>query len=124
MSSRSIQRDEWRKIALLSSLHFLVIAAFTLARIARDGFFLAELPAEMLPYVYIGVAFWTALVVWIMGRVSGGVPSHRTLQWALLVTGGSLVGFSYWFRFAGESAAIAFYLWSGAYGLVLVSQFW
>ncbi|NNE09997.1 MAG: hypothetical protein HKN20_15660, partial [Gemmatimonadetes bacterium] len=41
-----------------------------------------------------------------------------------LVTGGSLVGFSYWFRFAGESAAIAFYLWSGAYGLVLVSQFW
>ncbi len=124
MSIGNIQRDEWRKLVLLASLHFLVIAAFTLARIARDGFFLAELPAEMLPYVYIGVAVWTALVVAIMGRVSGGAPSHRILQWALFVTGLSLVGFSYWFLHAGESAAIAFYLWSGAYGLVLVSQFW
>lgn len=124
MLNWNLQRDEWKKLATLSVLHFLVIAAFTLARIARDGFFLAELPAEMLPYVYIGVALWTALVVYIMGRVSVGVATHRTLQWALLLTGASLLGFSYWFRLAGESAAIAFYLWSGAYGLVLVSQFW
>ncbi len=120
----NIQKSEVPLVVSLAVLHFLVIASFTLARIARDGLFLGELPVQMLPYVYVMVAIWTGFAVWAFGRLSARRASHITLARGLIWTSASLLVFSFWFAQAPRIAAVIFYLWSGAYGLILVSQFW
>ncbi|MCI0400713.1 MAG: hypothetical protein L0Z68_05365, partial [Gammaproteobacteria bacterium] len=119
-----VEREEAALVGSLSLLHFLIILAFTLARIARDGLFLSQLPAQYLPYVSLGLAVWMALAAHLFGRFTAGVAAHRTLSRATIGTGLSLVLFSVWLHFGSSAAAIAFYLWTGAYGLLLTSQFW
>jgi len=121
---RVINRDEWPVTTALCGLHFLIISAFTLAKIARDGLFLTELPASYLPYVSIGLAGVSAFAVAGFDKVSRAAPTHERLLWSFIVTGVSLVLFGFWFSVAGQTAAIPFYLWLGVYGLILVSQFW
>lgn len=119
-----IDTDEVHLVWSLSLLHFLVILAFTLARIARDGLLLSTLSVEYLPYISVGLAFWTALAVRLFDRLSAGVSSARVLSRAALLTGLSVALFSVWFRENGPTAAIVFYLWVSAYGVLLVAQFW
>ncbi len=119
-----IKKAERSLVLSLGTLHFLIIFAFTLARIARDGLFLSELPASYLPYAYLGLAGWTALAVFVFGRLTARRTAHNSLAFALCTTGFSLILFGGWFANSPRIAAIAFYLWSGAYGLILVSQFW
>lgn len=119
-----LEKGEARLVVSLSLLHFLVILSFTLARITRDGVLLSRLPVRFLPYVSLGLAVWMALASAGFGRLARGVASHKALVRALVLTGVSLVAFSVWFRRGDRAAAIAFYLWVGAYGVLLVSQFW
>jgi HEAT repeat protein len=119
-----VRKGEGRLVIALGILNFLVILAFTLARVARDGFLLSHLQARKLPYVSVGLALFMLLVSasagWLTRRASAG----RGLARISLITGLSLLGFSLWFRVGGAGAAVAFYLWTGAYGLLLISQFW
>ncbi|MGH9160773.1 MAG: hypothetical protein ACRD2X_12425, partial [Vicinamibacteraceae bacterium] len=119
-----IDTDEVHLVWNLSLLHFLVILAFTLARIARDGLLLSTVPVVYLPYISVGLAFWTALAVHLFDRVSAGVSSPKVLSRAALLTGVSVALFSVWFHEDGAAAAVAFYLWVSAYGVLLVAQFW
>jgi ATP/ADP translocase/HEAT repeat protein len=119
-----VQREEVGLVVALSALHFLVILAFTLARIARDGFLLTHLRARSLPYVTIALAGFVLLASKGAGLLTRGTSAGRGLSRMALTTGLSLVGFSLWFRVGGAAAAISFYLWTGVYGLLLVSQFW
>lgn len=119
-----IEPSEFVLIRTLFTLHFLIITAFTLGKTVRDGLYLEQLPARSLPLVYLGMAVWTALAVWLCNRLTRGLASHRSLATVLLFASGSLVLFFFAFRWWREVAAIAFYLWSGAVGLLLVSQFW
>jgi AAA family ATP:ADP antiporter len=52
------------------------------------------------------------------------VAAHNRLSLLLMGTGLSLLLFALWFRRAPGSAAIAFYLWTGVYGVALVAEFW
>lgn len=119
-----IRDEEMGLVGHLFALHFLVICAFIIAKTARDGLYLSELPATTLPYVYLGLAFWTALALAVYGRFFGKFASHRALVHWLWGTGATLVAFFFWFRISPGTPAVAFYLWIGAYGLLLVSQFW
>ncbi|MPZ20483.1 MAG: hypothetical protein GEV06_21605 [Luteitalea sp.] len=119
-----IDTDEVHLVWSLSLLHFLVILAFTLARIARDGLLLSTVSVVYLPYISVGLAFWTALAVHLFDRLSAGLSSPKVLSRAALLTGLSVALFSVWFRQDGPAAAIVFYLWVSAYGVLLVAQFW
>jgi hypothetical protein len=119
-----MRREEAALVGSLSLLHFLVILAFTLARIARDGLFLSQLPAQYLPYVSLGLAVWMALAAHLFGRFTAGVATHKALSRTAVGTGISLVLFCVWLHFNQSVASVAFYLWTGAYGLLLTSQFW
>jgi len=119
-----VRREEFPVTISLFLLNFLIIAAFTLAKIARDSLFLQKLPAQYLPYVFIGLAGFSALVVFAYGKLGKSASTHRVLVWGLVSTGVSLVLFGLWFRLAGQIAAIPFYFWLGAYGVILISQFW
>lgn len=108
----------------LFSLHFLVICAFIIAKTARDGLYLSSLSATTLPYVYLGLAFWTALALALYGRFFGRLSSHVALAHGLWGTSLTLLLFFLWFHLKPDLPAIVFYLWIGAYGILLVSQFW
>src|SRR5262245_51942194 len=119
-----MERDEAPLVGSLCLLHFLVICAFTLARVARDALLLSRLPVQYLPYITLGLAAWTAVTAFAFGRLTAGKATHRALGWALGGTGASLLLFLLWFRADDETAAVAFYAWTGAYGPLLVAEFW
>jgi len=120
---QAVRRDERGLTWSLALPYFLIIAAFTLGKIARDTFFLVELPAAYLPYVYIGMAALAAVTTGALGKLGPASAKHR-LSLVLALTGFSLLLFALWFRTAGKVPAVAFYLWSGVYGLTLVAEFW
>src|SRR4030095_4122449 len=118
-----IEPGEGGLVSSLTALHFLVILAFTLARIARDGFLLRRMSVTRLPYVSLALAAFMVVAGAGFARLARGSATHRALLRAPLATGASLPLFALWFRSGGTGAAIAFYLWTGTYGLLLVSQF-
>ena len=124
MAVIEVREGEGRLVVALGSLNFLVVLAYTLARVARDGFLLSHLPARSLPYVSVALAAFMLLVSTAAGRLTHGASAGQGLARIAVVTGVTLLGFSAWFRFGGGAAAVAFYLWTGAYGLLLLSQFW
>lgn len=120
---KSIRPSERPLAGALTATYFLIIGAFTIGKIARDSLFLAELPAEYLPYMYVGLAVLSAIAAAALGRVRVGSAKLR-LSFMLGGTGLSLLLFAGWFRLAPGVAAIAFYLWMGVYGVALVAEFW
>ena len=124
MAFIEVREGEGRLVVALGSLNFLVVLAYTLARVARDGFLLSHLAARSLPYVSVALAAFMLLVSTGAGRLTRGASAGQGLARIAVVTGVTLVGFSAWFRFGSGAAAVAFYLWTGAYGLLLLSQFW
>src|SRR5262245_8874604 len=119
-----IERDEVPLALSLRLLHFMVVRALPVARVARDGAFLSRLSVAYLPYVSVGLAAWMLLAAQAFGWLTRGASAARALSQALLATGLSLLLFAFWLRSGGPAAAVAFYLWTGAYGVLLVSQFW
>lgn len=120
-----IRPSERRLVLRFTALHFLIIASYTLARAARDVMFLDTLTSKGLPYLYVAVAMWTALVSSAYARVGYRQQMHRALAQLLVVCGLALVAFgAIGHKFHGPVPSVAFYLWTGAYGLILVSLFW
>lgn len=120
-----VRPSERRLVTRLFWLHFLLISSYTLARAARSAVFLEEVGSRRLPYVYVAVALFTALVSWVLGRVALRQQLQRSLAQSLGCCALSLFGFGLLLdRVGGQVPPIAFYLWTGAYGLLLVSLFW
>ncbi|MFQ5600588.1 MAG: hypothetical protein ACE5G2_08540, partial [Candidatus Krumholzibacteriia bacterium] len=88
-----IQEAEQGLVTRFFLLHALMIASYTLARTTRDAVFLEELHAERLPYIYIAVAGWTAVVSAVLGRLSARQSLHRALARSLVASGLILIGF-------------------------------
>jgi ATP/ADP translocase len=82
-----IERDEVPLVLSLGLLHFIVVLAFTVARIARDGALLSRLSVAYLPYVSVGLAAWMLLAAHAFGWITRGASAARSLSQALLATG-------------------------------------
>jgi AAA family ATP:ADP antiporter len=120
-----VRPHERRFVVRFAVLHFALIASYTLARAARDAVFLDTLTARRLPYLYVAVALWTALVSTAFGRFSATQTLQRSLSQLVVVCGAALAAFGLVLLFLpGPVSIVAFYLWTGAYGLILISVFW
>ncbi len=120
----SLVRPSERKLTLtLSVLHFFLIALFTFSKIARDALFLEELPASYLPYMYMALAVLSVGTVAMLARFKKASAS-RILYVYNLVVAASLIAFIPWFLASPQTAAIAFYIWCGIFGVGLVTEFW
>jgi AAA family ATP:ADP antiporter len=120
-------RVEPSEIPLLQSLfclHFLIVAAFTLSKAARDSLFLENWPATLLPWVHIGVVLWTAVGVFLHHRAVRNRTSRQGLAWSLVLGGLSYLLFFVLPGAVRREMAMLLYFWSASTGLVLVSQFW
>ncbi|HYM82090.1 MAG TPA: Npt1/Npt2 family nucleotide transporter [Candidatus Limnocylindria bacterium] len=115
---------EARRAIALATILFGLTGSYTLVKTVRDALFLAQLPATLLPYVFLGVGILTVLASLLFTRVTRDRAVWETLAGASLVTAISLVAFSQLFRLQDRWVPVAFYLWVNVYGLILMAQFW
>ena len=109
----------------LFAYHFLVIACYMMARVARDAIFLDHFPATSLPYADIASAVLAATVVGLYIRL-GRVAELRVVQQATVgFVALSLVAL-WWalhVRHWGRLAPLL-YMWVGICGPLLATQVW
>jgi len=91
---------------------------------ARDALFLAELPASLLPYVFLGVGVLTSVAAVGYARFTQRRPTWLALEWATWVSALALGIGAYLFSLGHSWVPVVFYLWVNVYGLILMSQFW
>ena len=119
-----LEPHELRHGLTLASALFGITSSYTLVKTARDSFYLSQLPAQTLPYVYLGVGIVTLIASQIFARLTRRLPAWISLASVAIVTMLSLVLFAPLFQRPGSWVPVAFYLWVNVYGLILVSQFW
>lgn len=109
----------------------LVLAAHIVQETGRDALFLAHIPAERLPWVYIAAALLALLIVRVSGTATrgaagtAGARSHgRRLVLLQLLAATSAFGF--WWAMASPRPWLyyALYVWSGVISSVVVVTFW
>ncbi|BCS31956.2 hypothetical protein TBR22_A11600 [Luteitalea sp. TBR-22] len=107
----------------LAVLHGLVIAAFTWARIARDGALLSRVAVEWVPWLTVLILAVTVLASPLVAWMARQDPARAFVRLAV-ATGLSLVAWEWLLRRSEAWSALVLYVWVGAYGPVLVAQFW
>ncbi len=124
MEGHPVPEGEHRLRWSLGALHFLVISAFTWARIVRDGSLLSRVSVEWIPYLTVAVLVCTALITPVVGWMTRGRDALRAFARVAVVTGVSLLVWEALLRDQRGWTAAALYVWVGAYGPLLVAQFW
>ena len=118
------QEQEQRLRLSLGALHFLVIVAFTWARIVRDGALLSRMSVEWVPYLTVAVLAATAAITPLVGWLTRRRDPFRAFARVAIVTGISLLLWELLLRDKRPWSAAVLYVWVGAYGPLLVAQFW
>lgn len=97
---------------------FCITGGHTLLETARDALFLAKLPPERLPWMYLVIAALGLAVAQLGKRASGAVA--LSLVGAIGVT----AGFWALSQNAGTGFVYALFVWTGTVGSWMVLQFW
>jgi len=112
--------------SLMFGYIFLIIAVLMIVKPVRNSMFLVHFGVEQLPYVFIMVAFFAAIITWISTKHSEKIQLNNMIIATLLVSMTSLIGFWYLF-YSGYSRAwvvYAFYIWVSIFGIMATTQFW
>jgi len=102
----------------------LAMTGHALLETARDALFLASIPANRLPWTYLGIAGLSLLLMEaqkpVLRRVSGAVALCATL------VAGAVVTLAFWLllRSPSTAALYALYIWPGVLATLLLVQFW
>src|SRR5213594_175103 len=116
--------DEARRAFALATIVFWITGSYTVTKTVRDAFFLAHLPARVLPWVYVAVGLLAAVASMSFARLTRRLPLWQSLAGGALLSSVSLVVFAELLRLHARWVPVAFYLWVNVYGLILISQFW
>lgn len=119
-----LEPDETRHALVLGLVLFALTSSYTLVKTARDALYLAMLPAETLPRVYIAVGVLTLFAAAVFARATRRLSTVETLTGTAMFSAISLAGFAWLFRVDAPWVPVALYLWVNVYGLLLMSQFW
>lgn len=120
-----IQREIAGKVFLLFAYLLLLISGFIISKAARDALFLTEFGALKLPYVYIGIAILTGLIVGIYTHFAERISKQETLIVSQAAVATVFVLF--WWLLSNLQwrwLVFAFYVWVTIYNAILISQFW
>ena len=119
-----VRRSEVGITTSLAGYFFLLVAAQYLIKPARNALFLEGFGADRLPYVYIGTALatWVVMILYVrLAPRTSLVPLFRGTLVFLIV---NLLGFWWLLPRAGSWILALFYIWVKLYAVLLPSQFW
>ena len=120
-----IDREIAGKASLLFAYLLLLICGFIISKAARDALFLTEFGALKLPYIYIGIAILTGLIVGIYTHFAKRVSKQKSLILSQAFV--AAVFLLFWWLLTHSQwrwLVFAFYLWVTIYNAILISQFW
>ena len=120
-----IRTGEGRRLGLMATLLFLLIAASTLIKILRDSLFLGHHAVSELPYLYILVALIAGVVIAAYARHTPHLPLVQLILATNMVIIIAVTGFWFLFSYGNpEWGHYAFYIWSAMASVISVSQLW
>ena len=120
-----IRPGEGRRVALMVSLLFLLLAANNVIKVERDSLFLSRFPIGDLSYVYLLVALLAGLIIDVYTRYTIGLPFYQLIlgTYALIIS--NVCVFWYLIVFLNFAWAIyVFYIWSAIVGVLAITQLW
>jgi AAA family ATP:ADP antiporter len=124
VSGQSSVRPDERRGVLLAFVTLLgILASYAILETARDALFLARLPPEELPWVYLIMAVVAVALAELPGK---GVGIPRPLQLAVTLAFGSAVTLAFFLLQPAGSPWLlrSFYVWAGAIATLAGVQFW
>lgn len=119
----SVQKGERLKTLLLFLWLFLFICVYYVLRPIRRGMILDGLGNDKMPFVYIGTALVTGLVVWIYSRFTH-LPRRTLISAIYGIFFVNLIG--WWAAFQQESKLTSglFWIWLDVFSIMGVTVFW
>jgi AAA family ATP:ADP antiporter len=105
---------------------FLLTASLLIIKPVRNSLFLVKFGAEKLPYVFMLVAFFSAIVASVYSRYSKKIRLNYLISITLLICIGCLL--LIWFilhsGYQGDWFLYAFYVWVAIFAVTTSAQFW
>ena len=120
-----IRSGEARRVGMMASLLFFLLAANNVIKVVRDALFLSRFPISDLAYVYLLAALLAGVIIAVYTRYTVRLP----LYWLILGSNAFIISkvIMFWvlivfFNFAWS--IYAFYIWSAIVTVLAVAQFW
>ena len=118
-----IRREERRPVAIAFAFLVGLVASHTALETARDGMFLAKIPGNRLPIVYIAIALASFAAQRLQSRLR--VESRRMEVAATTAFAGvGTAGFGFIIEGQSEAFLYALYIWSGVITALVLLSFW
>jgi AAA family ATP:ADP antiporter len=121
-----LREGEGLKASLMFSYGMLIIATVVILKSVSNSLFVDSQGAGKLPYVFMLVALFSALVASLYGRYSKKIRLNRLIIWTFAFSIACMGVFWLLFHFPGQKAWIfyAFYTWEVIFSVITGSQFW
>src|SRR5262245_53688234 len=120
-----IHPGEARRVAIMASLFFFLLAANNVIKVLRDSLFLSRFPISDLAYVYLLAALLAGIIIALYTRYTVRLPLYRLILGSNAFIISNVIIF--WFLIVVFNFAwsiYAFYVWSAIVGVLTVAQFW
>src|SRR5258706_2346687 len=116
--------EEIRHALLLGAILFTLSTSYTLVKTARDALFLARFPAQLLPWVFLGVGALTTVAAAAFTRLTRSRRTSVALELGALASSVVMGASAFLSTLPLPWVPFALFLWVNAYGVILLSQFW
>ena len=120
-----IRPGEARRVGIMVSLLFFLLAANNVIKVVRDSLFLSRFPISDLAYVYLLAALLAGVIITVYTRYTVRLPLYRLILGSNAFIISNVIMFWFLIVFFNFAWAIyAFYIWSAIVSVLAVAQFW
>jgi AAA family ATP:ADP antiporter len=121
-----IREGEAPRALLMFAYIFLVICCLLMLKPVRNSLFLEIYSVKDIPYVFMLVAIFAAVVTSVYGRFAQKVRLDLLIKTTLLIILSNLLFFwlLLYFNYQGGWFLFVFYVWVAIFGVITTSQFW
>jgi len=121
-----IRRGEGKRALLMWTNIFLIISTLLIIKPVCFSLFLLKFGVSQLPYVFILVAIFAAVVAYYYSRLVKKVNFETVVEKSLQFSIASLLFFRILFYFEALEpiAFYLFYIWTAIFAVLITSQFW
>ena len=120
-----VRPGEARRVGIMVSLFFFLLAANNVIKVVRDALFLSRFPISDLAYVYFLAALLAGVIIAVYTRYTVRLPLYRLILGSNAFIISNVIMF--WFLIVVFNFAwsiFAFYIWSAIVSVLAVAQFW